>query len=270
MSVLLKITPLSMPNTTRLNSMFKLYMIASVLAAAACLSVSAHAQTTVQFSGYIWDVRPAETGGPGPNRWDPKSVRVDPQGRLHLRLNHRDGQWQCAEVSTQKSFGFGRYEFEVLGPLDTFDPNVVLGLFDYPHPGQGSDGTNEIDIEYSRWGKPSALPASATIYPATAAQAKLGPPAASYAFPVPSGLSVTTQRFTRTAHSVRIQCLRGQGRGSSGEYARWLFHPVNSQCLPQEPLPVHINLWLFQGHPPANGQELEVIIEKFSFVPMTQ
>ena len=249
--------------------MLKLSMIAAILAAAACLSVSAHAQTTVQFSGYIWDVRPAETGGPGPNRWDPKSVRMDAQGRLHLRLIHRDGQWQCAEVSTQKSFGFGRYEFNVLGPLDTFDPNVVLGLFDYPNPGQGPDGTNEIDIEYSRWGKPSALPASATIYPATAQQAKLGPPAVSYAFPVPSGLADTTQRFTRTAHSVRIQCLRSQGQ-SNGEYARWLFHPANSQCLPQEPLPVHINLWLFQGHPPANGQELEVIIKRFSFVPMTR
>ena len=144
-----------------------------------CFGVSAQAQTTVQFSGYVWDVRQAGTGGPGPNCWDPKSVQVDASGRLHLRLTRRDGQWRCAEVSTQKSFGFGRYEFDIVGPLDKFDPNVVLGLFDYPNPGQGPDGTNEIDIEYSRWGKPSALPASATIYPATAQQAKLGPPAVS-------------------------------------------------------------------------------------------
>jgi len=232
-----------------------------------CFGVSAQAQTTVQFSGYVWDVRQAGTGGPGPNCWDPKSVQVDASGRLHLRLTRRDGQWRCAEVSTRKSFGFGRYEFDIVGPLDKFDPNVVLGLFDYPNPGQGPDGTNEIDIEYSRWGKPSALPASATIYPATAQQAKLGPPAVSYAFPVPSGLADTTQRFTRTARSVRVQCLYGDNRG---EYARWLFRPANPQRLPQQPLPVHLNLWLFQGHPPANGQELEVIIKRFSFVPMTR
>jgi len=249
--------------------MLKLCVIAAVLAAA-CFSVSAQAQTTVQFSGYVWDVRQAETGGPGPNCWDPKSVQVDALGRLHLRLTHRNGQWQCAEVSTQKSFGFGRYEFEVIGPLDKFDPNVVLGLFDYPNSSQGPDGTNEIDIEYSRWGKPSALPASTTIYPATAQQAKLGPSAVSYAFPVPSGLSDTTQRFARTAHFVRVQCLRGHQEGDSGEYARWLFQPANSQCLPQQPLPVHLNLWLFHGHPPLNGQELEVTIERFSFVPMTR
>ena len=247
--------------------MFKACLKLCVLAV--CFSASAQAQTTLQFSGYTWDVRPAETGGPGPNHWDPSCVRVDASGRLHLRLTHRNGQWQCAEVSTQKSFGFGRYEFEVAGPLDTFDPNIVLGLFDYPNPGQGPDGTNEIDIEYSRWGKPSTLPASATVYPATAQQAKLGPPAVSYAFPVPSGLSGSTQCFIRTARTVCVQCRRGHRSDPRGEYVHWLFQPANSQRLPQSLLPIHINLWLFQGHPPLNSSEVEVVVTKFSFVPMT-
>ena len=251
-----------------LNKLNKFCAAAAILAAAGlCFGASAHAQTTIQFSGYVWDVRPAEIGGPGPNHWDPSCVRVDSLGRLHLRLTHRNGQWQCAEVSTQKSFGFGRYEFEVAGPLDKFDPNIVLGLFDYPNPGQGPDGTNEIDIEYSRWGKPAALPASTTIYPATAAQAKLGPPAVSYAFPVPPGLSDTTQCSTRTARSVRIQCRRGHSPTKTGDYARWLFHPSNPQRLPQSPLPVHINLWLFQGEPPVNGQGVEVVVKRFTFIP---
>jgi hypothetical protein len=100
----------------------------------------------IQFSGYRWNVRPAGVDGPGPNQWDPQNVRLDPQGRLHLKITRRGGVWCCAEVWTQKSFGFGHYQFQVTGLLDRLDPNVVLGLFNYPPESVGPDGTNEIDI----------------------------------------------------------------------------------------------------------------------------
>jgi hypothetical protein len=32
-------------------------------------------------------------------------------------------------------------------------------------------------------------------------------------------------------------------------------------------MPVHINLWLFQGRPPKDGQEVEVIIRGFKYTP---
>ena len=32
-------------------------------------------------------------------------------------------------------------------------------------------------------------------------------------------------------------------------------------------MPVHINLWLFKGLPPKDGQEVEVIIRDFQFAP---
>jgi hypothetical protein len=32
-------------------------------------------------------------------------------------------------------------------------------------------------------------------------------------------------------------------------------------------MPVHINLWLFKGLAPKNGQEVEVIIHGFKFTP---
>jgi hypothetical protein len=32
-------------------------------------------------------------------------------------------------------------------------------------------------------------------------------------------------------------------------------------------MPVHINLWLFKGLAPKNGQEFEVIIHDFKFTP---
>jgi len=217
----------------------------------------------IHFSGYDWEVRPDADGGPGPNHWDSGNVRVDSLGRLHLKLTHRNGAWRCAEVTTLRSLGFGRYQFQVTGALDRLDPNVVLGLFNYPAPGAGPDGTNEIDIEYSRWGDPAALPASATIYPAHP-----GPASVSHPFPMPPGLTDTTQRFLWQSDSVRIQCLRGHRDDDQQEYAQWTFRPADHQRLPQKPLPVHINLWLMRGRAPQDGKEVEVIVNRFSFTPV--
>lgn len=223
---------------------------------------------TIHFSGYDWEVRPAETGGPGPNHWDPKNVRVDAQGRLHLLLTKRGGLWCCPEIYTQRRFGFGRYQFQVTGALDRLDPNIILGLFNYPASGMGPDGTNEIDIEYSRWGDPAALPGSSTIYPA---RAGVVPPSATTSFAVPPGLTDTTQRFEWSSAAVQVQCLRGHQsaarRDQQGEYAHWTFAPADHNRLPQPPLPVHINLWLLNGAAPQNGKPVEIIIKAFSFTP---
>jgi hypothetical protein len=40
--------------------------------------------------------------------------------------------------------------------------------------------------------------------------------------------------------------------------------------LPQIPLPVHINFWLFEGGPPADGQASEMVIRSFEFVPLSR
>ena len=231
--------------------------LSAVLAQAA--PTNAH---VIHFSGYDWEVRPDADGGPGPNHWGAGNVRVDNLGRLHLKLTHRNGAWRCAEVTSLHSLGFGRYQFQVTGALDRLDRNVVFGLFDYPPPGGGPDGTNEIDIEYSRWGDPAALPASATIYPAHP-----GPASVSHPFPMPPGLTDTTQRFLWRSDSVSIQCLRGHRDDDQQEYARWAFRPADHQRLPQKPLPVHINLWLMRGKVPVDGKEVEVIIGRFLFVP---
>ena len=50
--------------------------------------------------------------------------------------------------------------------------------------------------------------------------------------------------------------------------ARWNFAPADpTRQVPQQPLPPHINLWLFQGRPPKDGKEVEIVIQEFSFIP---
>jgi len=118
-------------------------LIASVLALlmAACASSPAK---TIRFSGYDWKVKSGTHEGPGPNNWSENNVWVDQDGYLHLKLTKQGERWYCAEVLTKDRLGFGRYQFWVVGRVDRLDPNVVLGLFNYPTPDVGPDSSGPV------------------------------------------------------------------------------------------------------------------------------
>src|SRR5579859_4363234 len=118
----------------------------------------------IEFGGYSWAVRSGR-GGPGPNAWDENNGWLDSSTNLHLKISQRDGKWSCAEITMRKRVGFGRYQFQVTGRIDRFDDNVVLGLFNYPTRDVGSDGTHEIDIEFSRWGNAKNPMGNHTVWP---------------------------------------------------------------------------------------------------------
>lgn len=230
--------------------------------AALLVSFPARAETTLKFSGYEWTVKSAPLMGPGPNSWDEKNVWVDGAGRLHLKISQRAGKWQCAEIVSQERFGFGRYQWQIVGRPDRFDPQVVLGLFNYTRPEIGPDGTNEIDVEFARWGDAKKPAGSFSVWPAIKdVKGK------SHPFDFKLDGDHTTQRFDWSATGVKFQMLGGHRDDDKNEIATWSYAPDEPQkYVPQTPLPVHLNLWLFRGKPPGDGQEVEVVISKFSFV----
>ena len=213
---------------------------------------------TIQFGGYAWKVRSGH-GGPGPNAWAEENVWVDAQGFLHLRIRVRDGKWSCAEVTMQERLGFGRYTFQVEGPIDRFDDHVVLGLFNYPTPDVGGDATHEIDIEFARWGRAANPIGNYTVWPVEKA---LRQTSKSFAF-TQSGTG-STHRFDWS--SARVAYRSWQGFGENGtEIARWDYAPAEAAArIARKPMPVHLNLWLFQGKPPKDGNEVEVVIRSFA------
>lgn len=228
-------------------------------------AAAASSAATIQFSGYTWRVRPAGTGGPGPNQWDPANVSVDSNGWLHLRLAQRDGQWQCAEVSTRERLGFGRYEFDLTGQVDRLDRNVVLGLFNYPTSDVGPDGTHEIDIEFARWGDGAAPAGNYTVWPATNALRQQTSP---FAFSLQG--SNSTHAFVWTSTNILFESREDlRESGTNRPLATWRFQPANTAAgISQKPMPVHLNLWCFKGRPPANGREVELVIRAFRFTPL--
>lgn len=231
-------------------------------ALATAIALPAHART-LEFGGLSWEVRKDGKGGPGPNRWDDANVWLDDTGALHLKISHVGDRWYCAELETTQALGFGTYQFWLDSRIDNLPPSVVLGLFDYTTPDVGPDGTNEIDIEFSRWGNPKWPNGNYTVYPA-----KPGKPEAHVAFEITNRSRESTHRFIRSPTAVSFQSLKGRQNGDKGQYHAWTFAPANPEArVPQAPLPVHLNLWLSKGVPPQDGQEVELVIRDFRFVP---
>jgi hypothetical protein len=221
-------------------------------------------ERVIQFSGYDWVVRPSGIGNPGPNYWDQNNVWVDGKGDLHLVLTGRNGRWECAEVYTRDRLGYGRYQFSVIGRLDRLDPNVVVGLFNYPPEDVGPDQTHEIDIEFTRWGDPTNHVVNYTSWPASK---ELGYDSTS--FPVVLEGDRTTHRFTWDPMSVVFESLHGHRDDSRNRFASYTFKPEKpDESIAQKPMPVYINLWCFQGKPPADGQEVELVVRSFRYTPL--
>jgi hypothetical protein len=228
---------------------------------------------TITFSGYQWDVKDSGTQkvGPGPNIFSDGNAQVDNEGRLHLKITSnadaaQDTEWRCVEIVTQQRLGFGRYQFQLIGRIDKLDPSVVLGLFKYPTHDVGPDGTNEIDIEFARWGRATAKNADYVVFPA------FGPrsPKDNIEFNVALNGDNTTHRFLWESDQVTFQSLHGHRDDDSHEFERWQYHPDQARLIPQEPTPVRINLWLFRGMPPSDGAEVEIIVNQFTFTPLDQ
>jgi hypothetical protein len=208
---------------------------------------------SLSFSGYTWDVKSsAGQVGPGPNYFSDgnENVWVDPTGRLHLKITSANGRWYCAEVVNQESLGRGVYAWTLESPVDRFDPNVVLGLFTWND--EPTNNHRELDVEFARWGD-GADPTNGQFvvqpYDHLGALLRITQPA---------GVASSRHGFTWGATSVEFS-------SSSAAPRTWSYR---GNDVPQ-PGGEHVrmNLWLFGGATPTDGQEIEVVISRFDFRP---
>lgn len=213
---------------------------------------------TLMFAGYTWAVKGSnDPVGPGPNPFSdtPEAVRVDPQGRLHLRLLERDGQWRAAEVSLREALGYGNYSFTI-GAVDDLDPNVVLGLFTWSD--DPAEDHREIDIEISRWGAADNANAQYVVQP-------YATPGSTVRFDLPPGL-------TSSRHSIRwtpdgVSCASEGWRGEDQQPESVHHHAFAVPTPSPGEAHARINLWLILGQPPSDGRGVAVVIHDFQFTP---
>jgi hypothetical protein len=217
----------------------------------------------LNFSGYDWWVKsPAGLTGPGPNYFSDatNNVWVDTNGWLHLRITHRTNAWECAELISARTLGPGSYRFELNSPADNLNPNVTLGLFTYSDDPAFSD--REIDVECGRWQIPTDTNnAQFVVQPYNLANHLVR-------YRVPPGLADSTHLFVWETNRISWQSQTGAySAAATNLIASYVF--TNAADVPQSgDEVVHLNLWLVNGIPPTDNNEVEVIIQNFNFVPL--
>lgn len=233
--------------------------LALALALATCAPARA---ATLNWKGFDWNV--TNGGMAGVADGAAANVSVDADGYLHLTIRKNGNTWTASELFTTQKLGFGTYQWQIEGPIDTFDKNNVLGLFPYgPAAGIGADGTNEIDIEFSRWGNANSPNADFTDYPASGNV--IGETTFTFSL---GGSTSSTARFVWNTSSIESSVLKGHQAidSEAGLLKKWKYAPNNSNVnIPQQALPLGINLWCF-GAPPSDGQNVEIVIRDFQYV----
>jgi hypothetical protein len=232
-------------------------------------TLSVPGASTLTFSGYTWNVRTGVAQAPGPNNWSRNNAWVDSNGKLHLKMTYNTtlAKWECAEVSTAKKLGFGKYEWTVEGKIDQLNQDVVLGLFNYLSASTGgTKQAGEIDIEFSKWGIPTlAKSGSFTVWPPN--NTRITNWSTSFAITAANTTTATRHSFTWTSKSVSFQSLDGLGN----KIATATYAPSKSSTsIPQLAASAIINLWLFRGTSVTlpKDQSVEVVISKFTYSPM--
>jgi hypothetical protein len=225
-------------------------------------------QRRIEFSGLSWTVKDL-FWDPGPNQFSnsAQNVSVDGQG-LHLRITRRGGQWLCAEVVSESSFGYGRYLWTVSSPVGGLNENCVLGLFTFDADAPQA-AYRELDVELSRWGDPGS-PNNAQYV-----TQPYEPAGHLHGFNLQLGTEpVSTQIIDWRRDGIRFRTIRGDySEPPDAGYLlqEWFYPPSDLFGQAQVPEPgkgnVRMNLWLFNRRPPSDAQEVEVIIHRFTYIP---
>lgn len=210
---------------------------------------------TIEFSGLTWKVKASETRiGPGPNYFSDSEndVWVDENGDLHMKIVYRGGRWYCTEVITADPLGYGIYTFTLASRVDLLDKNVILGLFTWDDTAP-EHNYREIDIEFSRWGEDGGENAQYVVQPWD----HLGN---RHQFNVTLSESTSSHYFDWRADKVQFSSVQDGNELESWQY-------IGSDLPPEGAGNARINLWLLNGNPPSDGQEVEVVIRAFEFTP---
>ena len=207
------------------------------------------ANKTIVFSGITWQIR-SGFRNPGGNNWSDsaESVWVDNEGKLHMKIRNINGKWYCSEIYSDKTVGYGEYRFYVANNVEKLNKNVVVGLFTY------LNDNNEIDIEFSKWGNSTEKNIGHYVtQPANTAGNK-------HDFDLNLLGNNSTHRFIWEPHRINFKSWQVLDINSSDNpvIEDWDYYGDDIPIPGSEKL--CLNIWLYNGMAPDDGNEVEVII----------
>ena len=216
---------------------------------------------TVFFAGREWDTKnwPMPVG-PGPNIFSNAETNlfVDGEDRLHLTIIDD----KCTEVIGKDSLTYGAISVTTASLVDNLNENVVLGLFVYDKTSP-DDYHKEIDIEIALWGDPNDdTNSQVVIFPF-----ELAGHLERFLIDTPEESPEITYYLIWQPTYVEFRIY----------YGEWDLEnlPPSNQLIYQYvysgadiPVPgpntfFRMNLWLYNGQSPTDGQDVEVIISNY-------
>ena len=219
---------------------------------------------TIDFSGFTWVVKQCEQWqlGPGPNYFsdDTTNVWVDENERLHLKIAYLAGEWYCSEVIADSCFGYGEYRFYLEPGIDDIHQNAVIGLFTWDEYSPESN-FSEIDIEFSQWGNASQdSTGQYVIQPHDTSGNR-------HRFIFSDNDTCTVHKFSWTQDQIDFLSAYGDNPDPppSSIIETWTYTGNDIPAPYREN--VRINFWLCDTMPSAGGEDMEIIITGFEFIP---
>jgi len=212
------------------------------------------APKTLQFSGYEWQVRnvSSERGG-RTNSYSNANAWTDADGFLHLRIAQNGSEWSCAEVKLSRSLGYGTYLF-VVRDVSQLEPAAVLSLFTWDEADAGQNH-REMNIELARWGDPASKNAQYVVQPYYV-------PANVVRFNVPAGPLTHSLRWD--PGQAAFKTVRGTAANGSSLVAQ---HTFTTGVPAPGGESIHLDLYIFGNAKNPLQKDVEVVIEKFEYLP---
>lgn len=272
------------------NTYLKIFLLALTAGLYSCknlLTYSAKNAKHIEFSGYQWEIKTGNyRQGPGDNFFSNHrdNIRLDWRGHLHLNITQRDSLWHSVEIIAVENMTYGRYEFQIEGPLSELDPYSVLGLFTWDPKSFSEQANSEIDIEFSKWGYPLS---PHLLYYSVHPVAQSGKLNLERMYRSPLGADswngISTHVIEWRDSSVNWSSYLGKKAElkNRSDYFHYSFSNkkrskevsgTNSAAItvpqPGEKTSARINYWLMNKHnAPLKEDCPEIIIRKFSYQP---
>jgi hypothetical protein len=225
-----------------------------VVAVAVVKGQSSPPSKMLQFSGYEWRVRNAPSNRGGSNLYDQGNAWTDASGALHLRIAKVGDKWTCAEVSLNRSLGYGTYSFTVRD-ISRLEPAAAFVMFTFDYSG-ADQNYREVAIEISRRGNPTSNNAQFIIHP-------FNIPTNVSGFTAPAG--ALTHSFRWEPGRVSFRTMRGAGADVGG---RAVAEHVFTSGIPSPGIEaVRMALYVFGNAKLSLQNGTEVVIDKFEYLP---
>ena len=254
-----------------------------------CAAYTGSNGASFTWSGITWNIDPAgSTAGGGTLKSSGSNISVDTNCNLHMTISTSS----AAEMWSNSEMGFGTYQWVLSGTnYYKMDLDIVVGLFPYgPANGQGQDGQNEIDVEFSNWdgqgGQGANQNLDFTVYPSVYENDEDNEQ--DMDVPAPS-TATTTARFVWSSTEIQFYLMAGTipitsaptnviqnssyvilsptgSVTSSGTGpAEWTFtgNGTPSTWIPQGSYLVGMNLWNYNGKPSTGTT---VVYQSFGYL----